>query len=189
MRDQLGKLIDVVVALIDAFEQSGFDYALGGAVAYSTWAIPRATQDIDLNVWVDPENIDPILRLFGAISVELDEAVARREAVERGMFIGWKDGYRIDVFVPSVPFYEEARERRRRVRIAGRGTWVLSPETLAVFKLLFFRPKDLLDVRRMVEVQGEAFDGSFVRSSLVDMLGEEDGRIREWDAIVEDGVG
>jgi hypothetical protein len=34
----------------------------------------------------------------------------------------------------------------------------LSPEDLAVFKLLFFRAKDLLDLERLVAFLGDAFD-------------------------------
>lgn len=64
------------------------------------------------------------------------------------------------------------------MRLAHRETWVLSPETLAVFKMLFYRPKDLVDVQRLLEIQGDGLDRRFVRQSLVEMLGEEDERIR-----------
>jgi hypothetical protein len=84
------------------------------------------------------------------------------------------------------PFYEEAQTRRVRVRLADRDTWVLSPEVLAVFKMLFYRPKDLADVGRLLEVQGVRFDRAFVRRWLVEMLGEQDERIRHWDTLVAD---
>jgi hypothetical protein len=48
--------------------------------------------------------------------------------------------------------------------------------------MLFFRPKDLIDVERMLAVRGPELDRAFVRSSLVEMLGE-DPRIEKWDAI------
>jgi len=40
-----------VASIIDHLEGAGIDYAIGGAVSYSAWAEPRATRDIDLNVW------------------------------------------------------------------------------------------------------------------------------------------
>ncbi len=55
-------------------------------------------------------------------------------------------------------------------------------EELAVFKMLFFRPKDVLDVKRMLEVQGARFDRGFVRDALVEMLGD-DPRIAKWDEL------
>jgi hypothetical protein len=66
--------------------------------------------------------------------------------------------------------------------MAGRATWVHSAEVLAVFKMLFFRAKDLVDVERMLMVQGVAFDREFVRAALVDLL-DEDERIERWDEI------
>jgi hypothetical protein len=184
VRDPLGSLVEAIGALVDALERSGFPYALGGAVAYSAWAEPRATRDVDVNLWVSPDRLDEGFAVFESAGVLLDRAQARGEARERGMFVGRLGEYRVDVFVPSVPFYDEALQRRVRSRIAGRDTWVLSAETLAVFKMLFYRPKDLADVGRLLDIQRERFDTAFVRRWLVDMLGAADERIETWDEIV-----
>jgi hypothetical protein len=185
VRDTLDNLVDVLEALIDAFEGSALDYALGGAVAYSTWGEPRATRDIDLNVWVQDEELEDLFALLESLGATVDREVAAAEVRERGMFITRLRGYRIDIFTPSVPFYDEALDRRRRTRLLDRDAWVLSPETLAVFKMLFFRPKDLADVGRMMEIQGETFDVGFVRHWLVKMVGDSDERIVAWDRLAE----
>lgn len=177
-------LLAAVTTLIDALERGRMPYALGGAIAYSAWAEPRATRDIDLNLWVDRDRLDEAFALLEAAGVTLDRGAATRAVAERGMFTGRRGEYRIDVFVPSVPFYAEALARRVRVKLAGRDTWVLSPETLAVFKLLFFRPKDVADVGRILEIHGAGFDRAFVRRWLVAMVGEDDERVRRWDAVV-----
>jgi hypothetical protein len=62
---------------------------------------------------------------------------------------------------------------------------VLSADTIAVFKMLFYRPKDLADVGRLLQIQQGRLDIAFVRRSLVDMLGERDERIGTWDQLVE----
>jgi uncharacterized protein YjhX (UPF0386 family) len=186
VRDKLGSLVAVVESLIDAFERAHIPYAFGGAIAYSAWAEPRATRDIDLNVWLDIEQFEPAFAVLEACGVAVDRATARSAAQERGMFIAYHGEYRIDVFVPSVPFYTEALRRRQRVRIAERDTWVLSPETLAVFKMLFYRPKDMADVGRLLDIQRQGLDADFVRRSLVDMLGDSEERIATWDRLVEE---
>jgi hypothetical protein len=99
------------------------------------------------------------------------------------MFVGRLGEYRVDVFVPSVPFYDEALRRRVRSRIAGRDTWILSADTLAVFKMLFYRPKDVADVGRLLEIQ-RGLDTAFVRRWLIEMLGPDDERIATWDRLV-----
>ena len=184
MPEQLASLLEVVLALIDRLEASGLDYALGGAIAYSTWAEPRATRDVDLNLWVGADRLGNAINVLATAGVAIDRDAAETASRERGMFVGYCRDYRIDVFVPSVPFYAEARRRRQRVRLAGRDTWVLSPETLIVFKMLFFRPKDVADVGRVLEIQGTQLDTAFVRHWLVDMLGANDERIVSWDRLV-----
>lgn len=184
MPNPLGSLVDVVLELVAELERSDLPYALGGAIAYGAWGEPRATRDVDLNLWVDRERLEHAFEVLASAGVRLDRARAAEEAEVRGMFVGHHGEYRVDVFVPSVPFYQEALHRRVRVPFADRDVWVLSPESLAVFKLLFFRPKDLVDLRRLLQIQGARFDSAFVRRSVVEMLGEGDERVREWDRLV-----
>lgn len=66
----------------------------------------------------------------------------------------------------------------------GRQVPFVSAETLCVFKILFFRPKDLLDLAGLVSVQGAALDHAWVRAKLTGMLGEDDERVAAWDRIV-----
>lgn len=172
----------VVGRLVDVLEQSGEIYAFGGALALAAWSEPRATADVDVVIWVAQERIDVAIDIVRCAGAELVIEQARHEAMDRGMFLCRIGGVRVDVFVPSIPFYAEAASRRVRTTMAGRSTWVHSAEVLAVFKLLFFRAKDLVDVERMVQLQGTEFDRSFVRAALVTML-EKDERIQRWDEI------
>jgi hypothetical protein len=64
----------------------------------------------------------------------------------RGMAVVQFGSYRVDLFAPSIPFSREAERTRRRVELDGQAAYVLSPEALAVFKLLFFRAKDIVDL-------------------------------------------
>lgn len=89
------------------------------------------------------------------------------------------------MFVPSIPFYAEARRRILDIPFLGIDMPVLSPETLAVFKLLFYRPKDLVDLQRLVEIRGSDFDTAFVRAIVAEMMGAADSRIQAWDHLVE----
>ena len=73
---------------------------------------------------------------------------------------------------------------RRRLKGPSGEAHYLSPEALAVFKMLFFRAKDLVDVEKLVVVQGDGLDRGYVRRWLVDMMGEGDERVAAWDAIV-----
>jgi hypothetical protein len=53
-----------------------------------------------------------------------------------------------------------------------------------VFELLFFRIEDRGDLERLVAVRGRDFEHGYVRRWIVEMMGEDDERVRAWDDIV-----
>jgi hypothetical protein len=170
--------------LASALERAGIPYAIGGALALAVAGVPRGTADVDINVFVDEQRLDDVVGVLVASGVEVNATDAKARAQRDGMFIGRWDGMRIDVFLPSIPFASEAERGRIRVRDdSGWEGWFLSAEALTVFKLLFFRGKDLVDLERLVAVRPE-LDAAYVRRWLVDMMGEGDARVQRWDEIV-----
>jgi predicted nucleotidyltransferase len=180
---------DVARSLADVLEERGFPYAIGGALALGYYALPRATVDVDLNVFVAPDRgMATILEALSAAGFVADEesaAVAKRARSE-GQFRGRLAGLRVDVFVPAIAYYAELAERRREVILLGRPAWILGPEDLVVLKMMFFRRKDLADVEAVMRVQGKALNREFIRRKLVDLIGPDDERIREFDHIDRD---
>ena len=87
------------------------------------------------------------------------------------------------MFTPSIAFSWQAERTRRRARIDGRDVWFLAPEAIAVFKLLFFRTKDLADLERLVAVSGKTMDLAYVRERVREMMGDDDPRLAAWDRI------
>lgn len=176
-------VFEAALALAEAFERHEVPYALGGALAYGQYGIPRATKDVDVNVFLEPAELAPALAALTELDVELPsnpEADAERE----GLVVGHWGGYRIDVFTPSIPFSREAERTRRHFRFGARGAWFLSAEALCVFKLLFFRGKDIVDLERLVAVMGAELDSTYVRRNIAQMMGEDDERTRAWDRII-----
>jgi hypothetical protein len=172
--------------LARALQERGVPYAIGGALAFGIWGEVRATLDIDLNVFVPLDGLAPVLDALAAVGARVDPAVAKEQAREEGMFLASWGPYRVDVFVPSIDFSWEAQRTVREEQVEGHAYAFLSPEALAVFKLLFFRPKDRLDLEKLVFIQGAELDCGYVRARMVEMMGEGDERVREWDRIVAD---
>ena len=174
---------EVARSVGDAMEARSVPYAIGGAIAYGIWAVPRATQDVDVTVFVEGAELALAFSALRDLGAQFDEEAARTSILERGDFRATVKGMRLDVFTPSIPFYESAKARRRQVVFLDRPLWALAPEDLAVFKMLFFRPKDLLDLERMLALLGSSFDRSYVRQWLIDMVGSEDSRVAKWDEL------
>ncbi len=169
--------------LADALEAAGVPHAIGGALALGVWGFPRATNDVDLDVFVPADALAPVLEALRRAGLEVDEATAFESAREHGDFKARFGRMRVDVFVYSIPFYGSVKERIRRAPLEGRPAWFLAPEDLVVFKLLFFRAKDLVDVERLVAFLGPSFDRAYVRRWLCELVGERDERVGSWDAM------
>ncbi len=165
-------------------EAAGYAYAIGGALALAVAGVPRGTADVDLNVFIGEPEVASLATTLQQMGMQLDVGAATDQASRGGMFVARWDGMRIDVFVPSIPFSDEARRTRVRITVDGWSGWFLSAEAIAVFKLLFFRGKDVVDLERLVAVRPD-LDAAYVRRWIVDMMGEEDERTARWDELVK----
>lgn len=186
---EIPSAVDVARRLADALEREGVSYAIGGAIALGYFAAPRATIDVDINVFLPParalrRTLD-VLAQAGFAS-DADEETLRGQALQDGQFRGSIDGMRVDVFVPAIPFYAQLESRRRRIQLLGRPAWVLGPEDLAILKMMFFRRKDLADVEALARDLGPDLDVTFVRRTLIDLVGAEDERVVSFEQIVDD---
>lgn len=174
----------IAARLATALDEAGVPHAIGGAIACGLWGDPRGTYDVDINLFVDPEGLERALDVLEQAGVVLDREAARRADQEGDVIVGWCEGMRIDLFTPSIPFSWEAMTTRVRMEGPLGPATYLSAEATTVFKLLFFRSKDLVDIEKLVAVQGSDLDTAYVRRWMVDMMGEDDARIHEWDRIV-----
>jgi len=171
--------------LAGALDAARVPYAIGGALALAIAGVPRGTADVDVNVFVPEARLPEVIAALQTQGVEIDAGSAAAQARTRGMFLGHWDGMRIDVFLPSIAFAEEAG--RTRIQITddtGWTGWFLSAEAIAVFKLLFFRGKDVVDLERLIAVRPE-LDRAYVRRWIVEMMGDDDERVARWDAMVQ----
>ncbi len=76
--------------------------------------MPRATLDVDLNVFVDGAELDRAIEVLVAEGLAVAPETARSAADADGWFSGKLDGVRVDVFVPSIPFSSEVARTRRQ---------------------------------------------------------------------------
>ena len=179
----------VARAIADALERRKIPYAIGGALALGFYAPPRATVDVDVNIFVTGER--GFAKALGILNdsgfvAEADPAMLLRQAREEGQFRGRIEGIRVDVFVSTVPFYKELKRRVRNAVLLGRPIKILAAEDLVVLKLMFFRRKDLADAEAVLRDQGTALDRRKVRDRLVKLVGEEDERVRVWDELASE---
>jgi len=175
--------LEAGVLVAQALQDHGIPYALGGALAYGQYGIPRATNDVDVNVFVTTGELPAVFRALRTLGIEVEDEKAIGTAEREGCIVLRFGPFRVDVFTPSVEFCWEAARTRVQHIIDGVAVSFLSVEALCVFKLLFFRGKDVVDMERLVAVSGDAIDAAYVRNKLVEMLGTDDPRVQTWDSL------
>ena len=164
----------------------GQEYAVGGAIALGYWATPRGTMDVDLTLFMPEDRPSECLWLLQELGCEFETSAAAGSLRENGFCQVTFQGLRVDVFLPTLPFYEEARRRRREVVLGDRQITIWDAESLTVFKMMFFRRKDLADIEQILRTMGADLDHPWVRSQLLEIYGPRDARVAQWDDLVQE---
>lgn len=173
----------VAQQLAAGLERQQCDYALGGAIALGYWGEPRGTVDVDLTLFVPPDRPSECIRLLQQLGCELGASGALRSLQEHGFCEVRFRGLRVDVFLPTAPFYEAARRRRRIVPLGGQEVMIWDAESLCVFKMMFFRRKDVADVEQILRIQGGALDRAWIGARLEEIYGKLDPRLSQWQEL------
>jgi hypothetical protein len=164
-------LVDRIVAVAESLERSAMPWALGGALAlaYATEE-PRGTRHIDINVFVPATRAAEVFAALpsGVVTTSADAADALRTAQVRV----WWDDTPLDLFFAADSFHAEVARRCRDVPFEGRTIHVLCAEDLAVFKAMFDRSKDWVDIEAMAELG--AIDLDLAADRLRSVLGNDD---------------
>lgn len=168
-------LPDKVIAIHEALHTAGIPHALGGALALAYYATPRATIDIDLNVFVPAERWREVIETLtplGIATADLDTIALERDGQCR---LWWGDNA-VDLFFAYDPLHEAMRKEARRVPFGGVTLPILAPEHLAICKAMFDRRKDWLDIEQMW-IAADELDLAEVERWLKRMVGKQDPRL------------
>jgi hypothetical protein len=162
-----------IVALDDAL--ATIPHAFGGAIALAYYAEPRATIDIDLNLFVGVEHYDVVAERLVALGARADDPTVvehvRRDSQVR---VFW-DATPIDLFFAYDRFHEAAAGACQEVPFADSTISVLSASHLIVCKVVFNRAKDWVDVDAMLTSDAPV-DAAEVLRWVGRILGDTDPR-------------
>lgn len=152
-----------VLAIIDAFEAEGVDYAVFGAVALNLHGVGRATEDLDVFVRPELENIERVKRALRR--VYNDPLIAEISSEE---LCG--DYPAVRYVPPSGDFYLDILTRLGEVarfedldcevvEVEGRQIRVITPRELYRLKKDTVRGQDRVDAERLAALFGFGLEG------------------------------
>jgi hypothetical protein len=174
-------LAEKVLLIEAALPAARIPHAFGGAIALAYYATPRATIDIDVNVFVGADRASEVLSVLQTLGAEGPTSTEREHLRQDGQTrLRW-GSTPIDLFFSYDAFHDACMERKRPVPFGeDESIEILSAEDLVVFKIIFDREKDWRDIDELLFAAGDAFDTDWVDSWLGRIIGAEDDRVRRW---------
>jgi hypothetical protein len=172
-------LPEKVLLIEAALRTARVPHAFGGAIALAYYATPRATIDIDVNVFVGAGRAEDVLAALARLGADAPSASERTRLSRDGQTrIHW-GRTPIDLFFSYDAFHDACMERRRAFPFGpGETIHVLSAEDLVVFKAIFDREKDWRDIAELVFAEGEGLDAAWISDWVERILGRDDARHR-----------
>jgi hypothetical protein len=175
--------LEEVSAVVRCLETESIPYAVGGAICLGYHTEPRGTTDIDVDVFLAPSDarrvIDALTRAGLAVVPDRDDAGIDRDGQARLLL----DDTYIDLFFAFHAFHESCAARALRVQFEGAPMNILSAEDIVVFKVLFNRSHDWIDIQKVLVSCRDTFDIAYVTGWLRDMLGSDDSRVARLDGL------
>ncbi|MFN2464595.1 MAG: hypothetical protein ABR573_11930 [Candidatus Dormibacteria bacterium] len=167
-------LPEKIVQISDALTSGGIGHALGGAVALAYYATPRATDDVDINLFVPVEQHARVQAVLMRLGVKVEDASARLE--REGQLRAWWGRTPVDLFYSNLAFHEAMSRATRIVPFADREVRIISPEHLVVWKAAFNRAQDWVDIENLLI--GTRVNRSELDRWAGEILGAGDERLR-----------
>ena len=174
-------LPDKVVAVDRALEKARLAHAFGGALALAYYAEPRATIDVDVNLFFGVERLAAVRAALAPLGVagEGDDPRVARD----GQCRWWWDRTPLDLFFAYDALHEAMPKEVRRVPFGEDRIPILGPEHLIVCKAVFDRAKDWLDIEQIL-VSIDRLDSAEIDRWLDEIVGRDDPRAQRFDRLV-----
>lgn len=156
-------------------------HAFGGALSLAYHAEPRATRDIDCNVFVDANEFARVLDPLSRLGV--DTSAAAELIVSDGQVRVMWEMTPIDLFFSYDPFHVAVERGAIEVPFAETTIRVLSATHLSVCKVVFNRPRDWVDIEAMLDA-GADLDAAEIMRWVGRICGDNDQRYQRIAALM-----
>ena len=178
--------------VVEILEQQGIAYMLAGSLASGVYGEPRLTNDIDIVVDLQPNQMERLCEAFPDPEYYVSPQAASEAVVSGGQFnvIHPASGNKIDFIIARRDAWGRSQiaRRRREQILPGRPGYTAAPEDVILTKLWYYQEggseKHLRDIASMFRVSGDVIDKAYI-----DHWAHELGFVKQWQAILERMLG
>lgn len=144
---------DLTRSVLEALERASVKYVVFGAVALNLHGLARATEDLDLFVAPERENLENLKRALFSVfedphihEIDADELMGEYPAVQ---YVPPEEGFHVDILTRLGEAWAFDDLDAEKVEYDGLQISVATPETLFRMKRSTVRPKDWGDAEAL----------------------------------------
>ena len=177
--DNTPDILVTITSLVEALEELGVPYHIGGSVASSLYGLPRLTIDVDIVADLRQGHVRPLIDQLET-DYYIDEDMIRDAIKRRSSFnvIHLDTMLKVDVFIPKTRLFDQEELRRVQQEVLSEGTRpfnIASPEGTILNKLEWYRmggevsDRQWNDILGVLKVQGANLDLAYLRRWAADL--------------------
>ncbi len=177
--DNVPDILAAITPIVEALEELGIPYHIGGSVASSLYGLPRLTIDADLVADIRMKHVRPLVKQLET-DYYIDEDMIRDAIKRRSSFnvIHLDTMLKVDIFIPKSRLFDQEELRKVRQEVLSEGTRpfnIASPEGTILNKLEWYRmggevsDRQWNDILGVLKVQGTNLDMAYLQRWAADL--------------------
>jgi len=176
MNDDYFSFEDFLKMILSVLKKAGIDYMIGGAVAVWPWGEPRSTQDIDIVIHLEIEQINSLSKELEKVDIYLPPDIIMENLHETRIdlpinAIHGASGYKAEMFLMRQDDELRKTAFRRRVKVDFGSeigeVFIHSPEDLIIYKMLYYslsqQTKHIRDIGSIIKTRGNELDYEYIQ--------------------------
>lgn len=167
---------EIIVKLAQLLKNNKIPYMLIGGQAVLLHGMARLTQDIDITLGVDVDKLGLMKKILKGgdllIPDNVDDDFIKKTNVL--IAVDQASGIKIDLIFSFTVYEKEAIKRARKVKINNYVVRFASCEDTIIHKMFAARPRDLEDVRGLLNINKEKLDLKYIEKWLKEFSGIAD---------------
>ncbi|MBC8186409.1 nucleotidyltransferase, partial [candidate division KSB1 bacterium] len=162
-------LINILRSTTELFADKKINFCLAGGWAVGVWGAPRATEDIDLLILLEQNELNNISKILNIKFNVVQSHKLKFKSVTILRIIlslkNKKDLYILDLILADTSYYQNILKRKIYIEFEGTSIPLISLEDLIILKSISNRAQDQNDIKQLTTT-AKTIDWNYINAAI-----------------------